>query len=626
MVRIGETDPRVVAVTAAMTNGTGLTEFAYTFPDRFYDVGIAEQHAVTFGGGLALGGTRPVVAIYSSFLQRAYDNVVHDVCLQDLPVTFVLDRAGLVGDDGPTHHGLFDFAFLRTVPGMTVAAPKDGNEFRGMLRWAIGHSAPVAIRIPRGSVPEPIPCSQEPVPIESGRAELLRDGSDVALVAIGSMVAAAMEAAEELSTQGVSCAVVNARFVNPLDEDLLTKVAARVNHVLTIEEHVRHGGFGSAVLELFASHRVDTPVRVLALPDAFLEHGSANRMRDEAGLTAPRIVESVQQTLSSSRREVDWSDLPDPASLRPEMETIIQRPLPSDLAHWVERYDSVGERHPFLWKWCLKGVELTCLPCVDPELYDPNNETKVIGVMFDVLLDDVADELKDTRFLERLLAIPFAEDAVKLDSLPEDQQRYGAIAVEVWDAILQRASGYPRYDEFKELLRFDYLQLLNAMRYASLINSTPQVINLAEHDLYLPHNMHMMVSGTLDLMCSSDFRPEELGRVRSVLWNAQCMGRIGNLVTTWEREVSARDFSSGVFSQALEEGHLTPHDLAHAEPDELKRRIQEHGCEAFFLERWRHHRRRIAALAEQIRSFDVTELLAGLDNLLRFHLGSRGLK
>jgi 1-deoxy-D-xylulose-5-phosphate synthase len=336
IVRIAEHDPRIVAVTAAMCSGTGLTEFAARFPERFFDVGIAEQHAVTFAAGLAVGGCRPVVAIYSAFLQRSYDQIIHDVCLQDLPVTFVLDRAGLVGADGPTHHGVFDLAYLRAVPRMVVMAPKDAEEFRQMLRAAIAHDGPAAIRIPRGAAPAVRNLLGSSPPVEIGRGELLRDGRDVGLVAIGSMVSRALEAADALAQRGVSCRVVNARFVKPLDETLLLETARRVGRVFTLEEHVGHGGFGSAVLELLAAHRVATPVQIVALPDEFIEHGSTKDLLDRCGLTAPRIVSRVVAEIEAARSEDD-GPLPtvDPAAFRVEMERISQQNLPDELEFWA---------------------------------------------------------------------------------------------------------------------------------------------------------------------------------------------------------------------------------------------------------------------------------------------------
>ncbi len=296
LLQAARTDPCVVAITAAMLEGTGLAPFAREFPDRLFDVGIAEQHAVAFGGGLAAAGCRPVVAIYSTFLQRGYDQVVHDVCLQDLPVTFVLDRAGLVGEDGPTHHGVFDLAFLRPLPGMVLMAPKDAPELRRMLRLALHHPGPTAIRIPRGQAPRGEE-TEAAAPFLIGRGELVRDGHDVALIALGSMVGAALDAATALEADGLHARVVNARFVKPLDAELLVDAARSTRCVVTLEEHAAQGGFGSAVLELLAAHGVNRPITVLGLPDRFIDHGSKSALMDACGLSVKKIVKSVQETV-----------------------------------------------------------------------------------------------------------------------------------------------------------------------------------------------------------------------------------------------------------------------------------------------------------------------------------------
>jgi transketolase C-terminal domain/subunit len=625
--RIAEEDQRVVAITAAMAAGTGLTVFAERFPDRFFDVGIAEQHAVTFAGGLALGGCRPVVAIYSAFLQRSYDQVIHDVCLQDLPVTFVLDRAGIVGDDGPTHHGAFDFAYLRAIPRMVVMAPRDGEELARMLRAAVAHEGPAAVRVPRGVAPEPLVRSAAGVPLEIGRGELLRDGRDVGLIAIGTMVHRALEAAEALEQRGISARVVDARFVKPLDASLVLETARGVKRLFTLEEHARDGGFGSAVLELLAVHRVGTPVSVLALPDCFIEHGSIEQLLDKYGLSTTKIVLRILSEIEA-RPDDAQTDPPtvDPDRQRGAIDRVCRRALPADLDFWVREYAKVGDRDPFLWKWCLEGVMLTSLPCVDSALRETNHVTKVLGVMFDVLLDDVADQSREAGYLERLLEIPFAAKPPRFREFSKKQRAYAELARRVWDTIIERAGAYPRHDEFRELLRFDYLQLLNTMRYSYLLNGDPQLLNMTEHDLYLPHNMHMMVSGTLDLMCSTGFDRAELGRIREVLWHAQCMGRIGNLITTWEREIAERDFTSGVFAFAAREGLLATRDFADADAEVLRQTIASHGCEAFFLEQWQDRRGRIVWMAESIRTVDVNRLIAGLEQLLEIHLGSRGLK
>jgi 1-deoxy-D-xylulose-5-phosphate synthase len=299
LVQVARERPEVVAITAAMPEGTGLNLFAKEFPDRYYDVGIAEQHAVTFAAGLAVDGVRPVVAIYSTFLQRAYDQIVHDVCLQNLPVLFCMDRGGLVGEDGATHHGVLDFSYLRHVPNMVVMAPKDENELRHMVLTGLLHSGPCAIRYPRGEC-EGVTLDPSIVPLPVGRGEIVREGDDVALVAIGAMVPVALKAADLLRDRGVAATVVNARFVKPLDRELLLDVAERVRRIVTIEDHVLMGGFGSAVLELFEEADVrGVEVRRIGLPDAFIEHGAQSLLRKHHGLDPEGVAQRVAAFLKA---------------------------------------------------------------------------------------------------------------------------------------------------------------------------------------------------------------------------------------------------------------------------------------------------------------------------------------
>ncbi len=286
---VARRDPRVVAITAAMPDGTGLDRFAQEFPERVYDVGIAEQHAVTFAAGLAAEGLRPVCAIYSSFLQRGFDQIVHDVALQELPVTFVLDRAGLVGADGPTHHGLLDLAYLRAIPHLVIAAPRDENELQHLLATAIESGRPFAIRFPRGASTG-MTLDPDPKPLAIGRGELLRDGRDAAIVALGKTVPAALLAAERLAELDLSVAVVDARFVKPLDVELLADVAARLRVVLTVEDHALAGGFGSAVLEALADVAPGTHVHRLGVGDRFIEHAEPDAQWRLAGIDAEAIV------------------------------------------------------------------------------------------------------------------------------------------------------------------------------------------------------------------------------------------------------------------------------------------------------------------------------------------------
>jgi 1-deoxy-D-xylulose-5-phosphate synthase len=292
--RVADRDPRVVAITAAMPDGTGLDRFAQRHPDRVYDVGIAEQHAVTFAAGLAAEGVRPVCAIYSSFLQRGFDQIVHDVALQNLPVTFALDRAGLVGADGPTHHGAFDLSYLRAIPNLVIAAPRDENQLQHLLATGVEHGGPFALRFPRGAV-VPAALDPDPKPLPIGRGELLREGGDVALIALGSTVPTALAAAERLAERGIEACVVDARFAKPLDAELLEAAARRTRRVVTIEDHARAGGFGSAVLECLCDRGVSAAVERLGLPDRFIDHGACEAQWQEAGIDLDAVVACAQR-------------------------------------------------------------------------------------------------------------------------------------------------------------------------------------------------------------------------------------------------------------------------------------------------------------------------------------------
>jgi 1-deoxy-D-xylulose-5-phosphate synthase len=288
-----EKDPRIVAISAAMLEGTALTEVKKRFPDRVHDVGIAEEHAVIMAAGMAKAGLRPVVAIYSTFLQRSFDQLIHDVCLQNLPVTVCIDRAGLVGDDGKTHQGIFDISYTRCIPNMTVASPKDENELQHMLFTAIESGRPFALRYPRG-VGRGVALDETPGAVTIGRGEVVRKGDDILLLAYGSMVGVALEAAEALAQRGIECAVVNARFAKPFDMDLVAGLKPK--RVLTLEEHLYAGGFGSAFLERLSELGPDLPkVRVHAIPDTFVEHAPQAAQRAGFGLDATGVVAAVLQ-------------------------------------------------------------------------------------------------------------------------------------------------------------------------------------------------------------------------------------------------------------------------------------------------------------------------------------------
>ena len=303
LLQIAATDPKIVAISAAMADGTGLAKFATTYPDRFHDVGIAEQHATCFAAGLAAAGVKPFATIYSTFLQRAYDQIVHDVAVQRLPVRFALDRAGLVGEDGATHHGLFDIPYLRCLPGFVLMAPKDENEFRHMLATMAAHDdGPIAVRYPRGSG-RGVPMDEELRVLPIGEGELIRPGSEVLLVAYGTMVATAERTAQLLAGRGVSAAVINARFAKPLDERLIIEWARRVPRVVTMEEGAIAGGFGEAVLELFTRHPIPgLKARCLGVPDHLFDHATRDSLLRAAGLTPEPIAAELECWLRDEPR------------------------------------------------------------------------------------------------------------------------------------------------------------------------------------------------------------------------------------------------------------------------------------------------------------------------------------
>lgn len=299
IIELAKMDDRIIAITAAMGLGTGLDKFSDMFPDRFYDIGIAEQHGVTFSAALALGGLKPIVAIYSTFLQRAYDQIILDVCLQNLPVVFAVDRSGIVGQDGPTHHGVYDLSYFRHIPNMTVMAPKDENELRHMLYSAYRYNRPCAIRYPRGEALG-VPLDAEFKMIEFGTWELLEEGEDVTIIACGVMVPVAIKAASMLGQKGIRTGVVNGRFIKPMDEKLLMDVASRTRRIITLEENVLIGGFGSGVSEALNRAGVCMPFRSLGIPDTFITHGKQDTLRRAFGLDRDSIVETITEWVKNA--------------------------------------------------------------------------------------------------------------------------------------------------------------------------------------------------------------------------------------------------------------------------------------------------------------------------------------
>lgn len=296
MLEIGKKNPKVVGITAAMSSGTGYEKFQRAFPKRFFDVAIAEQHGTTFAAGLAKGGITPVFAVYSSFLQRAYDQIVHDVCMQNLHVVFAIDRAGIVGADGETHQGVFDLSFLSHVPNMTVLSPKNGWELEEMLDFAVNQwDGPIAVRYPRGTAETAF--SENKQPIEYGKAELIQEGKKIAILAEGHMLKAAADAAKLLEADGFHPMLVNMRFIKPLDEAMLQKAAENCEHIVTVEDNLRKGGLGSKVMEFYGDHGIQADILNLAFPDKYIEQGTQAQLFERYGLDAAGIYESIKKRL-----------------------------------------------------------------------------------------------------------------------------------------------------------------------------------------------------------------------------------------------------------------------------------------------------------------------------------------
>ena len=339
------------------------------------------------------------------------------------------------------------------------------------------------------------------------------------------------------------------------------------------------------------------------------------------------LEQLIDQELSIESFAASCMELPiGPDEIAQEAELLRRKQLSSDLTRWVDIYGQVGDRTPYLWTWCHQAAEATTLPCVSSDWHDELCDTKLLGIVFLVLLDDVADRGGDEEFLERLVGLTHSDKPSCWRSFTNREQEYAAICEEMWDETQRRIERFPRYAEYADVLRFDYLQLMNAMRYSHFLNRFPCFLNLAEHDLYMPHNMMMMICATMDMMCSPEFDFSEAGRIRQATWHAQHMGRIGNLITTWEREIHEQDYTSGVFARALIQGDLTLEQLASGDPEFIEHTIRDGQHEQYFLNKWCEHREQILALRASVRSVDLGCVVNGLDRLICLHFASRGLK
>jgi len=598
---------------------------------------------------LVQNGQKPVIVLTTTYIESLIGQFREKLCEASLPVRLIVMPPPETGDAECVLRSDFRtnsiLAFLRLLPNTIIVSPKDGWELRQMLRFAAACNGPVVVQVPSGRLPE-IGFPDFRDDIEVGSAEILEDGDDVAVLTLGGVAAPAVEAAARLSEQGLSVGVVNARFVAPLDTERILQVARRVRGIITVEQEGTHGGFGSAVLELLAAHGLTTPVVVT---------GGMTGQPAEAGefsttTIAARIMRSVT-ALVEHRGQVtfpDWEStrngkmpLRNPAScatcspretfgipaaaLAREQQLIQAKSLSREVENWVRAYSAVGSRSRYLWKWCLHGVELTTLPCVLPELTSHVNDTKLLSIILCVLFDDVADQHGKGRLLETMLRVTREGTMPDMHGLAPREALVADTTWRLWLDYRGRTAAYPYHAAFSDLLHYDLTQFFNTMSYSQLLNRQLPLLNLAEHDLYTSHNMQMISFSTLDLMCSTGFDMQELGKLREAMWHAQCMGRIGNLLSTWRREIPDRDFTSGVFARAVSHGDLTIEQLQEGDPREIEAAILQGEHELYFYRRWLHHRERLRSRVQQIRSIDLTTTMDGHDRFFLMHLGSRGL-
>ncbi|HEX5446117.1 MAG TPA: transketolase C-terminal domain-containing protein, partial [Pirellulales bacterium] len=468
--------------------------------------------------------------------------------------------------------------------------------------------------------------------IALGKSQQLLSGEDLALVGWGATLEVARGAAFELARRGIHAAVINLRFLEPLDRRTILETGRRVRGMVLLEDESLRLDASGRLLRLLASDRRTAPVAHCVIRPG--EHRDAY----EAAIAdvVNRCLRLAGRPLARRRRRARFDakpagSLPRLHSLRPlpspdvERAAVMRLELSHDAQRWVAAYGEVGKRNPYLWKWARRGVDLTTLPLVRDELRADVCDSKVLSIMLCVLLDDVADEHGKSRLLDCLFRIMAERSAPDFSPLSAEERRYAELARRLTDEYEDRIARYPRYGRYAELLRYDAAQFVNTLRYSHLLNRNIHLLNLAEHDLYLPHNMHMMSFATLDLMCAQDFPDQELGKLREAIWHAQCMGRIGNLLSTWRREVKQRDFTSGVFARAVMQGDLTLDQLSGADPAGIERAIDGGRHEQYFVQRWQRHRDCFQQAAARMETVDLRGLVESHDRFLQMHLCSRGL-
>jgi transketolase C-terminal domain/subunit len=600
--------------------------------DRVFSADSGVRHALSWSGSLANAGNHPFALLSASELENCLGELRRELIDQQAAVTLVVcpDAARPT----PTSATL---AGLRHMTDLAIASPANAAELRQMLAWSAEQSAPSLIWLPQADEPCESSAAGGTAPIHTGRADWVLPPGDVLIVAWGSMTAAACDAANCLSEIGLKAGVLQARFAQPLDMETLTRAARQALCVIIADDSQQTGGFGGWVLECLVREGVSQPIWIVdadpasptatgQLSAAILERCSwlADPIMPD-GLATPAVPSSAIGSCHTPPLEPAISLSGDGQLAQEEREQVLTSELSADVKRWVAQYEELGRRDLYLWKWCMHGVEITTLPSVRTDLRAHLCDTKLLSIVLCVLLDDVADQHGNGQLLESLLEITSWDVDRPHNALSDAEQRYAGLTRALWAEYRSRIASYPCCSTFEPVLRYDLLQFFNTMRYSHLVNSRPYLLNMSEHDLYTSHNMMMISFATLDLMCSPSFPLSEVGPLREMMWHAQCMGRIGNLLSTWRRELAQHDFTSGVFARALMTGDLSLAELEWADQRQIESTIRERGHEAHFYQKWLDHRGQCRERARAVRSLDLSGVLDGHDRFLAMHLGSKGL-
>lgn len=623
-------DPRVMGVNLLSEEseqkvGLSLTEFGF---DRQAPV----ADSIDWCAGLTDGGCRPFLLLDDATLHRLWGPLVEMICDAERAATLLLAPPSQERSTSPFVVDIVDQ--LRLLPKVAVLVPRDAAELDRMLAAAAAHEGPAAICLPPFLAD--VPAAELSEQADFGKAATLKEGKDAALFAIGNGAALAVEAAMQLARRGVEASVIDLRYARPLDEGAIQQALESAPLAMLVTDGLEFHGFDAIVSELMARRGLTNRMIAPCPTDRPLLSDPCDRRVRRVQEIVDRCLEllpplpTLPPALEPDKAAVaatpDFAVFPPGGRMTSEERKQIHAvQLSPTISGWVDEYSRLGSRGLYLWKWCRHGLVLTTLPCVLPSLHDDVCDTKLLSILLCVLLDDVADQHGKRQFLELLLDPAARGRASELKDLSQRERDYAELTWRIWEDYFTRVRRYPRYETLGELLRYDLLQFCNTMRYSHLMNERLWLLNLAEHDLYSSHNMMMVSFATLDLMCSPDFPLYEIGRLREAMWHAQCMGRIGNLLSTWRREIADRDFTSGVFARAVMEGDVTVEQLLQGKPEQIEAAILDGRHEEFFIRRWHEHRKCFENRIRQIRSIDLSRVLDGHERFLGMHVGSEGM-